>query len=1004
MRAPRKGPFHRLGTSIVRHPWYPIIFWLLVLAVAVPGILRVSSVTDNSTTTLPSNAPSVLAAHEIARLFPNVTQGSSSLVVLSGPRITGPRGQGLVVNLTRDIQSNGSITDLASISTLYTAYQAYLDGQSELALRVMAPALTGPVSLYDEVNGTADLLWGVPAQYVGTWTSMVQQNPNTSPSSFNWPVYQDVFRSLGNNTVAQGVLHEFYYGNATLQNGFNGTADCAAAPSQVLTCAESVVRSVLPPWVATQPAVFPSVVEPDVVLETLGLGNFSSWTSLRSTALHVLSDVSGLGYVLEETVLQAFPTLNATPLEVENWAGLVADTTSPSTYLIPVPTSLWDSFVDPADNVTFLVLSFNVSDSYALPNGHQPVFSDLATIGALLQREVGGSSSGFSYWQTGEAASDLTETTVLNSSLAITLPITVLALLGVTIAYFRSPVAPLASFGAIGIALAISLGGIFVLGTLVGPVDTTSVTLVTTFVLGVGTDYGVFLIARYREELLRGRSSDDAIVTSVTWAGESIATSGATVILATLAMTFSGQALVSQWGETLSLSVLIALLLSLTVIPAILKLVGPRIFWPYSRDRFQRQAQRYRERMAAGTTYFQRAGRFSVSRPWVVVGVALLVSVPLIAVAIQAPVSYDFYNQLPSNAASSQGLRELSGNFGPGFAFPSDVLVTFQSPLLQGNTTNSSEFAEIQNLTTTMAGTPGVASVNSPVGPANFPLSAWVNYSRAPPALQVEMRGSLSSYVGVDGRTVWFTFRTASSGLSRSAVTALDSLESRVTSYAAHAPAIQSVAYGGAASEIRDLERQITSAQANMELIVVVGLLLVLLLVLGSLIVPPLALATIALSIVWAWALTFLTLQVLFHISIFFFVPTILFILVFGLGMDYNVFILTRIREERLKGYPSSEAVVRAVGATGGVITAAALILGTAFFVLTSGQFLLLRSIGFAVGIAVLLDAMFVRAYLVPASLSILKDRAWWIPPGLRRLRSAPTIPQNPGEEPGVPP
>ena len=167
---------------------------------------------------------------------------------------------------------------------------------------------------------------------------------------------------------------------------------------------------------------------------------------------------------------------------------------------------------------------------------------------------------------------------------------------------------------------------------------------------------------------------------------------------------------------------------------------------------------------------------------------------------------------------------------------------------------------------------------------------------------------------------------------------------------------------------------------------------------------PPLALATIALSIVWAWALTFLTLQVLFHISIFFFVPTILFILVFGLGMDYNVFILTRIREERLKGYPSSEAVVRAVGATGGVITAAALILGTAFFVLTSGQFLLLRSIGFAVGIAVLLDAMFVRAYLVPASLSILKDRAWWIPPGLRRLRSAPTIPQNPGEEPGVPP
>ncbi len=186
------------------------------------------------------------------------------------------------------------------------------------------------------------------------------------------------------------------------------------------------------------------------------------------------------------------------------------------------------------------------------------------------------------YYQTGTAPLDQLTNTIVNASLELVLPLTVGLLLVISMAYFRSPLTPLATFAGLGVALTLALGGTILLGRLFGPVDTTSLTLEEVFVLGVGTDYSIFLVARYREELHRGRSSDEAIEQSLAWAGQSVATSGSTAIIATLALTFSGVALLSQWGRVLSFAILITILLSLTLVPAFLKLIGPRIFWPDS--------------------------------------------------------------------------------------------------------------------------------------------------------------------------------------------------------------------------------------------------------------------------------------------------------------------------------------------------------------------------------------------------------------------------------------
>ncbi|MGA7923681.1 MAG: MMPL family transporter, partial [Thermoplasmata archaeon] len=666
---------------------------------------------------------------------------------------------------------------------------------------------------------------------------------------------------------------------------------------------------------------------------------------------------------------------------------------------LPVPASIQAQFIAPADDATILIVAFSVGDGYVDAHGNMPVFSDVAAINAIAPRVMATAdpAGSITYYQTGEAALDATENTVLSASLSLLLPLTFGVLLAITVVYFRAPLAPLVTFGGLGIALVLGLGTIVLIGKLVTHVDVTALELETVFVLGVGTDYSIFLVARYREELYRGMEHRQAVVTSVTWAGQSIATSGATATLATLALAFSGVALLSQWGIVLSASILLTLLIALTLVPAVLTLIGPRIFWPATGERFLRKVDQQHHRVQDERTYFYRTGRRTQRHPVAVTAIVLIASIPLVYVALNVPLAYDFYQQLPHGTSATDGLARLGDHFGPGFAFPMQVLVTFAAPLVVGNSTNASEFTDLATITQGMGALDHAASVASPVGSDEATLSTWLDFVHLPPATQEELRGTLHTFVGNDGRTVLCSVVASASGLSGTAVQLLQEIKSYLSGFAATHPDVTALAYGGGASVTNDLQQQTALATERMVLAVAIGLVVVLFVVLRSWIIPLLAVATIGLSIGWAWGTTGVVLGDLLGAPLFYFAPTILFILILGLGIDYNIFLLTRVREERLKGRSSSEAVVEAVGTTGGIITAAAIILASAFAVLATGSFLLLAVIGFTVATAIILDAMIVRTYLVPSVLQILGDRVW------APLRKRPTAATGPMDATGAP-
>ncbi|HTP53592.1 MAG TPA: MMPL family transporter [Thermoplasmata archaeon] len=972
--APTRGhggarAFASLGRWIVRHPWYPVAFWVALLVVTVPFLPLLGSVTTNSTDSTPSGAPSAIAAARLAQLFPNGSGGSAETVLLYGPDLTDLHAQRVVENVTAAIAADRSLSDVASVESIYTEFTSYLAGQVELASGVLAPALTGSPSLPDSVNATEAVLWAPPVTFLATWEAL-SANHSRSPAGWDLPAYNQTAANVTGPALAS--LREFYA-------EFNGSFACATLTpyANVEHCADLAVRAGARGNLAT---LLPDPALGADVLAGMAVENASrGWNVTRAVGSVYLGNESGLPGTWIETVWIGFPSGVVSPAAAALYAEANVSAHTLAHESLPVPVGMYAQFVNRAGTASIVQVSFSVADDYTNGSGGDPVYADLPTIASLAASTVRASdpSDAIAVATTGPAPLDALSQEAVNSSLSLVLPLTVGLLLVISMLYFRSPLTPMVTFAGLAIALLLGLGATVLVGTLIEHVDSSALTLEEVFVLGVGTDYSIFLVARYREELVAGAASHDAIVTSMRWAGQSVATSGSTAILVTLALALSGVALLSQWGMVLSFAILITMLMSLTLVPAALALIGPRIFWPTTGARFERRAAVVSGRLERKSTYFYRAGRFSERRAGVVVGAIVLVSVPLVALALSVPISYDYYGQLPSGHPATEGLAELNSQFGPGFATPSYALVTFTTPLLVGNVTDASDFLTLANLTEIANGTPGIASVGSPVGPTGASIADWLDLASLPPALRTNLIGLLAGYVGTDGRTVLLSLETTSTGLSTTAVAAVDSVESSFSAYAAAHPGVTEIVYGGAAPVIRDLADETNLATEYMILAVTIGLIAVLVVVLRSWIIALMAVATIGLSIGWAWAITYLVLDRWIGFPLFFYVRTILFVLVLGLGIDYNIFLLTRVREERLKGRPSGTAAVEAVARTGGIITAAAIILASAFGALIVAEFTLIRAIGFAVAVAVILDAMVVRTYLVPASLQLLGDRVW---------------------------
>ena len=691
---------------------------------------------------------------------------------------------------------------------------------------------------------------------------------------------------------------------------------------------------------------------------------------LAPGVLNSLENVTTI-YSLERTALTLYYLQNYSYPTAQSKANQTVWHETLSQYPPLIPPTIIQNFISPNKNAMIILVTFSQAPGSFGSADTDPILKNVVTMRNIISQLKASDPEPLQTYVTGDLATTADSSLGSMADLGRIEPVTVGAILVLAGLFFLAIVTPFIPLATVGMALLMAEGGLYLIGKYIIPIQDTTTTFLFTIMLGVGTDYAIFLMARYREERVEGRDKAQAIQTSITWSGESIATSATTVIIAFGAMTLTSFTLLRSIGVGLGFGVLIALLVSLTLIPSLILIAGDRIFWPTSGKRFEGYAARARKRRTERPGYFRRAASFSVKRPVLVLGLALIISIPAIYVSLTGSTSYDFAAGLPA-AESVKGITALEQSFGAGQIGPTQVLVQFPTTILANGNLSAGARASLEKLSQAIANLTNVKEVTGPTRPNGIAIT-----------------GTNLADIGRDNRTAMLTVLFADEPFTQNSLNTVTQIRNLLTSLQNSDASLaqDAILVGGASASTLDFANETVNQFNTIRILTVAAIFVVLLLVLGSYPLAITGILSIGLSIIWAYAATLLFFNNVLQSGVLFIIPLVLFLLLYGIGMDYNIFILTRIREEAQKGKETRQAVVDAVDRTGGIITALALILAGALGSLLLSSNRLLEGFGFAIALAVVLDAMVVRTYLVPAIMSLLGPRAWWGPNRLRRVR-----------------
>jgi RND superfamily putative drug exporter len=502
-------------------------------------------------------------------------------------------------------------------------------------------------------------------------------------------------------------------------------------------------------------------------------------------------------------------------------------------------------------------------------------------------------------------------------------------------------------------------------------------------ILGAGTDYGLFLVFRMREELRRGHEPQEAVVEALTKVGEAVTFSALTVGAALLTLLFAAFGLYRGLGPSLAIGLGVMLLAAITLLPALLAIFGRAVFWP--------SKIREGEFKLGG---WGKVAESVIQHPVLTLCLGLLVLGALTA-GLKGYRGGGFGQaSSKSNTDSGQGAAILSAHFPASATNPQIIVFQYKDPIWN----NIGEVATTQKLLQgkefgTISGplNPGGISVPGSVlvqiyralGPPDGLPEAQPPRPRMQPQLYQLYRG-LGGYVSHDGRTVQFfaTLQAGASG-SREASEAIPAARERIKQTAASVGATDSGIFSRDA-----FEYDVTSmAQSDLKHIVpivllIIGLLLAVLL--RSLVAP----WYLILSVGFSYLATLGFAMIVFvhlHVNkdadgLHFILPFLLFVFSMALGEDYNILIMSRIREEAANEPSMRDAVVKAMGITGSTITSAGLILAGTFCVLgiSGGSAIEIQQIAYSVAFGILLDTFFVRTLVVPSVAVMLGRWNWW--------------------------
>ena len=1061
-----------------------IIAWIVALvgsAALVPSFFAGVSydVTAFASFGGPNNAESVVAQNIINVQFPNMNGAGNNSIILviqtNGSSVYSDEVRNALFQLNRTLASDPNMANYTGMSGLYSAeYGAlnssvpeFIAGVSSLASNVttvnqavyslvqnMTTFSSGLFQFYEGVNQTSQLVYGIPAAFVGIWNATYAYlNATMPPGTVNASIVNQQANAtiyaktgtFGGDQLSMVYYAAFYgYWNASFYNALtvnltplqreatavSGAVGNLISNSPLDNSTKALISTVatslnvtnwnqssavgnltvnafasqIPSSLASSLGVAPH----DLVLALFALGPSPSSSTLASFVQPLIVNgfssgfpLSGLGFSVADLVTNA-SALGPSPDAKAVWnvatCFFVAGTASAfsgSPLFAVNSTSLYNllsglnvtstpSQIDAALNSVIasqsvsdypLTLAGALTQNFVGPKNDTMIvalgFSSPLNSGAVLslKSDIKGSqlSTLASTYVTGRSVIVKEAEDVFIPALGQTIVPGIIVSIIIVGILFAAPLAAILPLLLGGLSIAISYATIYLGVTVVGHGKITFLTptLTTLLMLGLAVDYSVLQLRRMKEERTNGRSKEDSVATSVRWAGQAVITAGVTVIVAYVILAAANVPIFNDVGVSIAIGVSVLLLASVTLLPALELLFGDRLFWP-------------RLKVNGGQSAPGLLARISDSTLKHKVYVALVISLlagGAVAATASTPTGVDVLKLIP-NFQSNQGLVVITQSLGSGQVAPGYLVVTTPTPIVYGdNQFNQTLLDQIELISSRAAGTSGVTGVVGPTRPFGSPFN-YSSISGMAQPLQSQYLGGMMSTIGLDNKTALISVGLNGFYGSTESVNSFQKIESSLRSITL-LPGI-TVHYGGSPQSAYDNQQFIGGLIPEVTIILCVAVFIILFIQLRSAFTPLRLVFTILCSVAFSMALLAMIFNYALQLPILDFIPLFVIVTMLGVGIDYDIFYVTRIREEILNGSTDDEAIKTATTKVWKTIFGLGLILSSVFASLFVTGIAILQEVSLVVSAAVLIDVSVVILLFVPSLMALAERFNWW--------------------------
>ncbi|MGC9123511.1 MAG: MMPL family transporter [Thermoplasmata archaeon] len=603
---------------------------------------------------------------------------------------------------------------------------------------------------------------------------------------------------------------------------------------------------------------------------------------------------------------------------------------------------------------SFVGYKYNVSMILITTNDSAPV-NLTYTIGNIAKKVLG---NNLEYLIAGSAAMESQLTSDANLGLLRALFIGIIVSLLISIIFFRSPVAgilPLTIFGMSAID-GMGINGILYKYVLNSQISFITPTLLLILLLGLSTDYTVYMLSRYRNELRKGNEKPSETMTE--WSGHAIFTSGLTVILSYITLWLFDVPLFGDSGLTNAISITITVIMALTLIPSITYLLNKRMFWPSKIDSHKNEIMMEKIYHVDRKYYKHLIIIFIIL---VVIGLIFYISIPT---------NMDVFDLVPHQSGINAVIA-INNSFGGDAVFQNYIILKFNNTILKDGKIDKYALNVSNNLESYLLQSKNVSMVFG----LGHPFGNYELYKNSSILANETFEKYRLNYVGIDNKTILIIYR--------SSIISWDNREVMYTGYLDKSlkniiPSNITYYIGGLSQGLYDAQIHTNDAFYSILPILTVAAFFILLIQFNSIFTPLRLILMVLGSVLISLSISYVIFYFIMKMPILVLLPLFVFVTLLAVGLDYDIFMITRVREEVMKGKDDSEGIHTSLKENGYVISILGLILFSTFASLYFSSIGIIQEIGVGLGLGVIIDTYISWMFFIPSVMLWMKRYNWW--------------------------